>query len=156
MLTVFSIPPARRTLSHIDTHIPPPPQVPAVLNQLASFPENMDDFIATYIQVHLEHERKRLASIPHSSPSPSSSSSSAATNDRAQTWISTIENAPRSIEAIQTLMDTKEVEMNETADVSELQRLDREWSALEWLQGIIRQVGKEHQQQLLQSKKKEM
>ena len=118
---------------------PPPPKVPALLNQLANFPEIMDD-IDTYIHVHLEHERKRLAAV-----NPSS------TIDRAQTWISTIENAPRSIEAIQTLMDTKEVEMNKTADVSELQRLDREWSALEWLQMTIRQAQKEHQH-LLQSK----
>lgn len=66
-------------------------------------------------------------------------------DDRAQTWISTIENAPRSIEAIQTLMDTKEVEMNKVSDVSEPQRLDREWSALEWLQSTIRKAREEHQ-----------
>ena len=105
----------------------------------------MDDFIDTYIQVHLEHERKHLVSV-------SSSFSSLATNERAQAWISTIDNAPRSIEVIQTLMDTKEVEMNKVSNVSELQRLDREWSALEWLQGIIRQAQKEEQQHLLQSK----
>jgi DNA-binding transcriptional regulator YbjK len=114
--------------------------VPALLNQLASFPENMDDFLDTYIQVHLEHERKRLASIRPS------------TNERAQAWISTIDNAPRSIEAIQTLMDTKEVEMNKVSNVAELQRLDREWSVLEWLQCTIRQAQKEEQQHLLQSK----
>ena len=115
-------------------HALPPPKVPALLNQLASFPKNMDDFLDTYIQVHLEHERKRLAAV-----NPSF------TMGRAQTWISTIENAPHSIEAIQTLMDTKEVEMNKVSDISELQRLDREWSALEWLQGIIRQAGSEEQ-----------
>lgn len=94
----------------------------------------MDDFLDTYIQVHLEYERKRLAAV-----NPSF------TMGRAQTWISTIENAPHSIEAIQTLMDTKEVEMNKVSDISELQRLNREWSALEWLQGIIRQAGSEEQ-----------
>jgi hypothetical protein len=114
--------------------------VPALLNQLASFPENMDDFLDTYIQVHLEHEKKRLASIHPPS-----------TDERAETWKLTIEKAPRSIEAIQTLMDTKEVEMNKVSNVSELQRLDREWSALEWLQCTIRQAQKE-QQHLLRSK----
>ena len=62
-----------------------------------------------------------------------------------------IETAPRSIEVIQTLMDTKEVEMNKVSNVAELQRLDREWSALEWLQCTIRQAQKE-QQHLLRSK----
>jgi len=69
----------------------------------------MDD-LDTYIQVHFELERKHPA---HASPSTSA-------NDRAQTWLSTIENAPHSIEAIQTLMNTKEVEMNKVNDISEL------------------------------------
>jgi hypothetical protein len=86
-----------------------------------------------YIQSYLEHDRTRLAINSYSA------------NDSAQTWISTIKNAPRSIDAIQSLMDTKEVEMNKVNDVSELQRLEREWSALEWLQGVIRQVQNEQQ-----------
>jgi hypothetical protein len=87
----------------------------------------------SYIQFCLDCERKLLAG----------NSSSSFDNDRLQVWTSTIENAPRSIEAIQTLMDTKEVEMNKVCDVLELRQLDREWSALEWLQRILREAKNE-------------
>ena len=40
-------------------------------------------------------------------------------------------------------MDTKEVEMNKVCDVLELRQLDREWSALEWLQRILREAKNE-------------
>ncbi len=87
--------------------------------------------IDSYIQSRLDYERKLLVS------------DSVSDNDRLQVWIATIENAPRSIEAIQTLMDTKEVEMNKVRDISELQQLDKEWSALEWLQRILQQAKNE-------------
>lgn len=89
----------------------------------------------SYIQSCLDYERKLLTG-----------NSSSFENDRLQVWTSTIENAPRSIEAIQTLMDTKEVEMNKVCDVLELRQLDREWSALEWLQRILREVKNEQKE----------
>lgn len=87
--------------------------------------------LESYIQSRLDCERKLLVSDSFSD------------NDRLQIWISTIKNAPRSVDAIQTLMDTKEVEMNQVSCISELQRLDREWSALEWLKKILRQAKNE-------------
>ncbi len=90
----------------------------------------------SYIQSCLDYERKLLTG----------NSSSSFENDMLQVWTSTIENAPRSIEAIQTLMDTKEVEMNKVCDVLELRQLDREWSALEWLQRILREVKDEQKE----------
>lgn len=63
-----------------------------------------------------------------------------ATAERAKVWIATIEKAPRSFDAIQSIMDAKEVAMNKTDNVGELQQLDREWSALLWLQSVIKQA----------------
>lgn len=83
--------------------------------------------LESYIQTHIKYEQNRLKRNP-------------AAKERAQIWISTIENAPRSVDAIQSLMDAKEVAMNKTSDAIELQRLDREWSALFWLKSAIRQA----------------
>lgn len=83
--------------------------------------------LETYIQTHITYERTRLERNP-------------AASERARTWISTIESAPRSIDAIQLLLDAKEVAMNKTKDAMELQELDRQWSALFWLQSTIKQI----------------
>lgn len=83
--------------------------------------------LETYIQTHLHYEKARLERNPASS-------------ERAKIWISTIESAPRSAEAIQSLLDAKEVAMNKTDNAVELQLLDREWSALFWLQSTIKQL----------------
>jgi hypothetical protein len=93
--------------------------------------------VDTYIQTRLEYEKRRLTN--DNNPSA---------KERAQTWISTIENAPLSIEKIQTLMDAKEIAMNKVSDIAELQQLDRELSALEWLQGVIRKARKEQTKQI--------
>ena len=42
------------------------------------------------------------------------------TAERAKVWIATIEKAPRSFDAIQSIMDAKEVAMNKTSDIREL------------------------------------
>ena len=77
-----------------------------------------------HIQARLDHERRHLEGDP-------------VVKKRAQAWISAIENAPRSADAIQSLIDAKEVAMNKANDVSELQQLDHELSALEWLKGAV-------------------
>lgn len=82
--------------------------------------------VESIIQTHLKYEKKRIEFDP-------------VAREKSKIWIETIQNAPRSVEAIQTLMDAKEVAMNKTNDILEVQRLDREWSALLWLQGVIRQ-----------------
>lgn len=112
----------------------PLPLVLALLNRHIIYVKTMS--LDSYIQSCLDYERKLLTG----------NSSSSFENDMLQVWTSTIENAPRSIEAIQTLMDTKEVEMNKVCDVLELRQLDREWSALEWLQRILREVKNEQKE----------
>ncbi|MGI0005779.1 MAG: hypothetical protein ACREAI_05135 [Nitrososphaera sp.] len=77
-----------------------------------------------YIRARLDYERNHLDGNP-------------AIKKRAQAWISAIENAPRSADAIQSLMDAKEVAMNKASEVSDLQQLDRELLALEWLKGAV-------------------
>ena len=83
--------------------------------------------LETFIQTHLAYEKNQFKRNP-------------AAAERARVWIATIEKAPRSFDAIQSIMDAKEVAMNKTDDVGELQQLDREWSALLWLQSVIKQV----------------
>ena len=83
--------------------------------------------LETFIQARLTFEKNRFERNP-------------AAADRAKVWIATIEKAPRSFDAIQSIMDAKEVAMNKTDDVMELQQLDREWSALLWLQSVIKQT----------------
>ncbi|NWG37821.1 hypothetical protein [Nitrososphaera sp.] len=80
--------------------------------------------LESIIQTHLTYERKRIEFDP-------------AAKEKSKIWIETIKNAPRSVEAIQTLMDAKEVAMNQTNDILQVRRLDWEWSALLWLQGVI-------------------
>jgi hypothetical protein len=80
--------------------------------------------LEAYIQAHIEHERKRLGSNP-------------SLKEKAQTWISTIEKAPRSIDAVQAQIDAKEVALNKVTEISELQQLDRELAALEWLRSMM-------------------
>ena len=87
-------------------------------------PEDME--LESIIQTHLQYEKKRIEFDP-------------ATREKSKIWIETIQNAPRSVEAIQALMDAKEVAMNQTGDILQVQRLDREWSALLWLKEVIQQ-----------------
>jgi len=81
--------------------------------------------LESIIQTHLKYERNRIEFDP-------------VAREKSKIWIETIQSAPRSVEAIQALMDAKEVAMNQTNDIPEVQRLDRQWSALLWLQGVIR------------------
>ena len=83
--------------------------------------------LEAYIQTYINYEKNRMRRNP-------------AASEKAQIWISTIEHAPRSIEALQSLMDAKEVAMNKAEDITEVQTLDRQWSALFWLQSAIHQV----------------
>jgi hypothetical protein len=83
--------------------------------------------LETFIQARLASEKNRFERNP-------------AAAERAKVWIATIEKAPRSFDAIQSIMDAKEVAMNKTSDIVELQQLDREWSALLWLQSVIKQT----------------
>lgn len=83
--------------------------------------------LETYIQTHVAYEKSRFERNP-------------AAAEKTRIWVKTIENAPRSLDAIQSLMDAKKVAMNKTSDIRELQQLDREWSALLWLQSLIRQL----------------
>lgn len=85
--------------------------------------------LETYIQIHISYEKTRLERNP-------------AASERAKIWISTIESAPRSVDAIQSLLDAKEVAMNKTDNVADLQLLDRQWSALFWLQRTIKQLSR--------------
>lgn len=85
--------------------------------------------LETYIQIHLNYEKSRLERNPSAS-------------ERAKIGISTVESAPRSVDAIQSLLDAKEVAMNKTDNPAELQLLDRQWSALFWLQSTINQTNK--------------
>ena len=78
------------------------------------------------IQTHIKYEKRRIEFDP-------------AAREKSKIWIKTIQNAPRSVEAIQSLMDAKEVAMNRSSDILGVQRLDWEWSALLWLQGVLRQ-----------------
>ena len=80
--------------------------------------------LESIIQTHLKYEKHRIEFDPTA-------------RERSKIWIETIQNTPRSVEAIQALMNAKEVAMNKTNDILKVQRLDREWSALLWLQGII-------------------
>jgi hypothetical protein len=68
---------------------------------------------------------------------------------RLEALVSTIEKAPRTRDAIQAVMDAKEVAMNQVSDISELQQLDREWSALEWLKAVVRKAQEEGQKKEL-------
>ena len=83
--------------------------------------------IEAIVQKHLEYERKRLEHNPFA-------------KEKMKIWMSAIEKAPRSVDAIHSLMDAKEVAMNKADDVVELRRLDWEWSALQWLQAVIGQA----------------
>jgi hypothetical protein len=83
--------------------------------------------LETFIQTHLAYEKSRIERNPTAAK-------------RARIWIETIEKASRSLDAIQSIMNAKEVAMNKTDDVRELQQLDREWSALLWLQSVIKQL----------------
>ena len=83
--------------------------------------------LETLIQTHLAYEKSRFERNPTAA-------------ERAKVWIATIEKAPRNFDTIQSMMDAKEVAMNKTSDVRELQQLDREWSALLWLQSIIKKA----------------
>lgn len=107
------------------TYTLPPPRVSGSLNPAYRSKQPME--LETFIQTHLNYEKNRFKRNP-------------AAAERAKVWIATIEKAPRSFDAIQSLMDAKEVAMNKTNDVRELQQLDREWSALLWLQSVIKQV----------------
>lgn len=80
--------------------------------------------LESIIQTHLKYEKKRIEFDP-------------AAREKSKIWIETIQNAPRSVEAIQALMDAKEVAMNQTDNILQVQRLDREWSALLWLKEVI-------------------
>ena len=64
-------------------------------------------------------------------------------SDKDRVWLSAIKSAPLSSEAIQTQMDSKEVEMNQVDDIAELRRLVRELSALQSLKDTLRQIEKE-------------
>ncbi len=64
------------------------------------------------IQTHLKYEKNRVEFDP-------------AAREKSKFWIETIQSTPRSAEAIPALMDAKEVTMNMTNDVLEVQRLDR-------------------------------
>ena len=77
-----------------------------------------------HIRARRDHERRHLEVDP-------------AVKKRAQAWISAIESAPRLADPIQSLIDAKEVAMNKASETSELQQLDRELSALEWLKGAV-------------------
>jgi hypothetical protein len=81
--------------------------------------------LESIIQTHLKYERNRIEFDP-------------VAREKSKIWIETIQNAPRSVEAIETLMDNKEVAMNKTNDILQVRRLDWEWSALLWLHGVIR------------------
>lgn len=81
--------------------------------------------LESIIQTHPKYEKHRVEYDP-------------AAKEKSKIWIKTIQNAPRSVEEIQALMDAKEVAMNKTDDILVL-RLDREWSALLRLQSVIRQ-----------------
>ena len=83
--------------------------------------------LQTIIATHLEYEKNQFKRNP-------------AAAEKARVWIATIEKAPRTFDAIQSRMDDKEVAMNKTNDVRELQQLDREWSALLWLQSVIKKA----------------
>jgi hypothetical protein len=77
------------------------------------------------IQTHVRYQENR----PEFDP---------AAREKARIWIETIQNAPRSPEAIQVLMDSKEVAMNNAEDSKEIRHLDQEWSALRLLQGVVK------------------
>lgn len=93
--------------------------------------------LETLIQTHLAYEKSHIERNP-------------AAAERAKVWIATIEKAPRSFDAIQSIMDAKEVAMNKTSDIRELQQLDREWTALLWLQSVIKKA-QAHNGKLLQA-----
>lgn len=93
--------------------------------------------LETLIQTQLAYEKNRIERNP-------------AAAERAKVWIATIEKAPRSFDAIQSTMDAKEVAMNKTSDIRELQQLDREWAALLWLQSAIKKA-QAHNGKLLQA-----
>lgn len=88
------------------------------------------ELVEAYIQTQIQYEKGRFE---HADPS---------TRENVRIWISTIEGAPRSIEAIQSLIDAKEVAMNKADDIVEFRRLDKEWTALLWLQNRIRKTQK--------------
>ena len=92
--------------------------------------------LETYIQIHTSYEKTRLERNP-------------AASERAKIWIDTVESAPRSVDAIQSLLDAKEVAMNKTDNPGELQLLDRQWSALFWLQSTIKQLSMGKVQEIL-------
>ena len=91
--------------------------------------------LETFIKTRLAFEKSRFEHNPTAA-------------ERAKVWIATIEKAPQSFDAIQSIMDAKEVAMNMTGDIRELQQLDREWSALLWLQSIIK---KAHNSKLIET-----
>lgn len=85
--------------------------------------------LETFIQARLSRERERfwIENDP-------------AAKQQLYEWISAIERAPLSADAVQLSMDAAEVRMNQAGDAEELRRISREWSALEWLQGAIRRA----------------
>lgn len=81
--------------------------------------------LESIIAMQLKYEKHRIESNLYA-------------REKSWIWIETIRNALRSVEAIQAPMDAKEVAMNQTNDILELQRLARKWSAPMWRQAIIR------------------
>jgi hypothetical protein len=86
--------------------------------------------LESVIQTQLNYEKHRMEFDP-------------AAREKSKIWMETIKNAPRSAEAIQALMDAKEVAMNQTNEILQVQRLDREWSAQLWLQSVIQKSTRE-------------
>ena len=83
--------------------------------------------LETFIPTRLAYEKSNFNRNP-------------AAAEIAKVWMTTIDRSPRSFDAIQSIMDAKEVAMNKTSDVKEVQQLDRELSALLWLQSVIKQT----------------
>lgn len=67
--------------------------------------------LQSIIQTHPKYEKKRTEFDP-------------AARENSKILIETIQNAPRSVEAIQALMDAKEVAMNQTGDILQGKRSD--------------------------------
>lgn len=127
-----------RVWKHIITcydisHHPPSPQGASLVKSARHVVDdayNMGMNIELTIKEYLDQERQRLEGRDDNS----SNNLHRSEKGIISSWVSfAVEKASQTASAIQLLIDEKEVAMNQTNDVAELQQLAREWSALERL-----------------------
>lgn len=83
--------------------------------------------IESFIQLHLKKERRHISK--YNNP---------VINRHIQFHVSMIERAPRTMPEIEAMIQRKRIEIKNARSISEKQRLNTEYDALEWLKGAVK------------------